>query len=117
MNRYGYGKAAPKPAVHSVPRGIYRDGLRDIARKLWENKRDHGLNPYLAVHVKGPSVAHPGGMIYEGAKTDGWQTAFEDGKDVEYFCCGHNALCTDGKDHHFYLKLKVDEIVFIQVLN
>ena len=88
--------------------------LRDLARKLWESKRDHGLSPYLAVHVKGPSVKHPGGMIYEGAKATGWQT---DGDGNEIFCLDHTALCTDGKDHNFYIQAPINEIVSIHVLS
>jgi hypothetical protein len=91
--------------------------IRDLARKLWENKKNHDFNPYLAVHVKGPSVKHPGGMIYEGCKPAGWQTAYPDDKEVEFFCCNHKALCTDGKDHDFYLQIPVDEIVSIHVLS
>lgn len=140
-----YGTAVVEqetPPVHHIAKGIYELGtvpewrkndgfnkeyrglgerfvctpqfLRDLARKLWENKRNHGLSPYLAVHVKGPSVTHKGGMIYEGAKATGWQTKGEDNK--EFFCCDHKALCTDGKDHDFYLIIPVEEIVSIQVL-
>jgi hypothetical protein len=89
--------------------------LRDLLRQLWENKKHHGENPIVSIHVKNPSGK--GSRIHECCRVDGWQTGFEAeyNREIEYFCVTETALCTDGKDHQFWHKFKIEDVIWVMV--
>ncbi len=88
-----------------------RKYLRDLLRNFWEQARDHGETPYVCVHV----TDEKGSCIHEGCKPAGWQTDLSGPELVEFFCCYQMVLCMDGKDHQFYRKFKINDIISVML--